>query len=162
MKKLSIVRFVKLTDGMIHKFLHTDNLKATILIRLMVGLVFLSEGIQKFLFPALRGTGRFEDIGLPSPEFLGSFVGTFEIICGSLVLLGLFTRFASIPLIIIMLVAISTTKVDILAEKGLWEMLHASRTDWAMLLACIFLLIRGSGNWSFDKVLFSNSKNRYK
>ena len=126
----------------------------------MVGVVFLSEGIQKFLYPALRGTGRFESIGLPSPEFLGSFVGTFEIICGALVLLGLFTHFASIPLIIIMLVAISTTKVDILTEKGLWEMLHASRTDWAMLLGCIFLLIRSSGYWSLDKVLHFHSQSR--
>ena len=145
---------------MLKKFLHTDNSKSTLLIRFMVGVVFLSEGIQKFLYPALRGTGRFESIGLPSPEFLGSFVGTFEIICGALVLLGLFTHFASIPLIIIMLVAISTTKVDILAEKGLWEMLHASRTDWAMLLACIFLLIRGSGYWSLDKVLHFHSQSR--
>lgn len=145
---------------MLQKFLYTDNSKTTILIRLMVGLVFLSEGIQKFLFPVLRGTGRFESIGLPSPEFLGTFVGTFEIICGALVLLGLFTRFASIPLIIIMLVAISTTKVEILAEKGLWEMLHASRTDWAMLLGCIFLLIRSSGYWSLDKVLHSHTQSR--
>ena len=145
---------------MFKKFLYTDNSKATMLIRLMVGLVFLSEGIQKFLFPALRGTGRFESIGLPSPEFLGPFVGTFEIICGTLILLGLFTRMASIPLIIIMLTAIFTTKVDLLAESGLWEMLHAGRTDWAMLLACIFLLISGSGYWALDKVLHHNDQSR--
>jgi len=122
----------------------------------MVGIVFLSEGIQKFLYPATRGTGRFESIGLPSPEFLGSFVGTLEIICGLLVLVGLLTRFASIPLIIIMLVAIFTTKLEILIEKGFWEMMHASRTDWSMLLGSIFLLIRGAGYWSLDKLLFKN------
>jgi len=142
---------------MLKKLLHADNAKATMLIRLMVGLVFLSEGIQKFLLPALRGAGRFESIGLPSPEFLGYFVGTFEIICGVMILFGLFTRFASIPLVIIMLVAISTTKVEILAEKGLWQMLHASRTDWAMLLGSIFLLIRGSGYWSLDKLFHSRT-----
>lgn len=124
--------------------------KAIILIRLSIGVVFLSEGIQKFLFQDTRGAGRFEKIGLLSPEFLGYFVGSFEIICGSLVLLGLFTRLACIPLIIIMVTAILTTKTEILAEKGLWEMLHESRTDWAMLLGSIFLLIKGGGMWSGD------------
>jgi putative oxidoreductase len=140
---------------MLKKFLHTDTSKTTLILRLMVGVVFLSEGIQKFLFPLVRGSGRFESIGLPSPEFLGSFVGTFEIVCGVLVLLGLLTRYASIPLIIIMLVAIFTTKADILAEKGFWEMMHASRTDWSMLLGSIYLLIRGGGYWSLDKALFN-------
>lgn len=117
----------------------------------MVGSVFLSEGIQKFLFPAIRGAGRFERIGLPAPEFLGNFVGSFEVICGILILLGLFTRFAVLPVIIIMLVAISTTKFDILASQGFWEMMHASRTDFSMLLGSIFLLIRGGGMWSMDQ-----------
>lgn len=138
---------------MFKKIIHTDNSKATILIRLMVGVVFLSEGIQKFLFSDTLGTGRFEKIGLPSPEFLGSFVGTFEILCGTLILIGLLTRLASIPLIIIMLVAIATTKSEVLANKGFWEMMHGSRTDWAMLLGSIFLLIKGGGYWSMDKKL---------
>ncbi|WP_339735152.1 DoxX family protein [uncultured Sunxiuqinia sp.] len=120
------------------------------MIRLMVGVVFLSEGIQKFLFPAIRGAGRFEKIGLPSPEFLGSFVGSFEIVCGLLILIGLYTRLASIPLIIIMLVAISTTKVDILLNDGFWMMMHAARTDYAMLLGSLFLLLKGAGQWSVD------------
>lgn len=130
--------------------LSTDNSKATILIRLMVGAIFLSEGYQKFIFPAIRGAGRFEKIGLPLPDFLGTFVGVFEVLCGILILVGLLTRWASIPLIIIMLVAIATTKTDILADKGFWEMLHGSRTDWAMLLGSIFLLIKGGGYWSVD------------
>src|SRR5690606_938202 len=116
------------------KIIQTDQAPTTLLIRFMVGGVFLSEGFQKFLFPAVRGAGRFEKIGLPYPEFLGSFVGFFEIAGGLLVLLGLFTRLASIPLIIIMLVAMATTKTQLLADKGFWEMLHGSRTDWSMLL----------------------------
>ena len=74
-------------------------------------------GIQKFLFPAIRGAGRFEKIGLPSPEFLGAFVGTFEIVCGALILLGLLTRLASVPTLVIMLVAIATTKSEILVTS---------------------------------------------
>jgi len=116
----------------------------------MVGAVFLSEGIQKFLFPDALGSGRFEKIGLPTPEFLGSFVGSFEMLCGLLVLLGVFTRLASIPLIIIMLTAIATTKAKVLADSGFWEMMHGSRTDWAMLLGSIFLLIEGAGAYSVD------------
>ncbi|TJY61509.1 DoxX family protein [Sphingobacterium alkalisoli] len=140
---------------MFQKITKTDLSKTTILIRIMIGAVFLSEGIQKFLFPAIRGAGRFEKIGLPSPEFLGSFVGTFEILCGILVLTGLFTRLASIPLITIMLVAIAATKSEVLAEKGFWEMMHGSRTDWAMLVGNIFLLIKGGGRWSIDSLVFN-------
>lgn len=143
---------------MLQKIIQTNGSKTTILIRLIVGAVFFSEGIQKFLFPAIRGAGRFEKIGLPSPEFLGSFVGAFEILCGTLVLLGLFTRLASIPLIIIMLVAVATTKADVLAEKGFWEMMHGSRTDWSMLLGSIFLLIKGGGYWSVDNKLNNTKK----
>ncbi|ASS50959.1 MAG: DoxX family protein [Candidatus Fluviicola riflensis] len=143
---------------MFRKLIHTDNSKTTLLIRLMVGAVFLSEGIQKFLFPDLLGAGRFAKIGLPSPEFLGSFVGSFEIVCGALVLLGLLTRFASFPLIIIILVAIATTKTEVLADKGFWEMLHVCRTDWAMFLGSIFLLIKGGGSLSVDKKIMNGGK----
>ena len=122
-------------------------------IRLMVGSVFLSEGLQKFLFPALRGAGRFIKIGLPAPEFLGYFVGSFEVICGILILLGLFTRYAAVPLIVIMLVAIGSTKIPILIDQGFWEMAHAARTDWAMLLGSLFLLINGGGQYALDTKL---------
>jgi putative oxidoreductase len=128
----------------------TSNTSAILLIRLMVGGVFLSEGIQKFLFPDSRGAGRFETIGLPYPDMLGALVGGFEIICGILVLTGFAIRFAVIPLIVIMLVAISTTKVPQLADKGIWETLHASRTDFSMLMGSLFLLLMGAGSWSAD------------
>ncbi len=138
---------------MFQKIISTGNAKTTILIRLMVGAVFLSEGIQKFLSAGKLGAGRFAKIGLPSPDFLGGFVGSFEIFCGALVLVGLLTRLAAIPLLIIMLVAIATTKAQLLADNGFWPMLHDSRTDWAMLLGNIFLLISGGGFWSWDKKL---------
>ncbi|EMR01489.1 DoxX family protein [Cesiribacter andamanensis] len=138
---------------MIQALLRTDSAPTTLLIRLMVGVVFLSEGIQKFLFPSQRGVGRFEKIGLPEPEFLAYFVASFEVACGGLLLLGLLSRLAAIPLIIIMLVALGTTKADLFANEGFWAMLHGSRTDWAMLLGSIFLLIKGGGRWSADGAL---------
>ena len=141
---------------MFQKIIQTDNSKTTIIIRLIVGIVFLSEGIQKFLFPIVRGAGRFEKIGLPSPELLGSFVGTFEILCGILILIGLFSRLASIPTFIIMIVALATTKSEVLANDGFWQMMHSSRTDWAMLLGSLFLIIKGGGKWSIDRLFMKN------
>jgi uncharacterized membrane protein YphA (DoxX/SURF4 family) len=128
----------------------TANAPSFLLIRLMVGGVFLSEGIQKFLYPELRGAGRFESIGLPSPELLGPLVGGFEIACGILVLVGFTVRYAVVPLIFIMAVAITTTKIPQFGEKGVWEALHASRTDFSMLMGSLFLLVNGAGSWSFD------------
>lgn len=141
------------TNRNAHLLLHTDDAGSTMLIRLSVGAVFLSEGIQKFLFPELRGAGRFELIGLPEPDFLGAFVGGFEVFCGVLVLIGCLTRLASIPLLLIMLVAIYTTKETVLANEGFWPLLHGSRTDWAMLLGSLFLFIKGGGRWSLDQQL---------
>jgi len=126
------------------------------LIRLMVGTVFLSEGIQKFLFPDRLGAGRFLEIGLPAPEFLGPFVGSFEIACGSLVVAGLVTRMAVLPLLAIMTVALTTTKWPLLADQGFWHMAHESRTDWSMTLGSLYLLIVGAGRWSLDAWLSSH------
>ena len=125
----------------------------TILIRLSVGAIFLSEGIQKFINPTEVGSGRFAKVGMPNPEVLAPFVGTFEIVCGLLVLVGFLTRLAVIPLLVVMLVAISTTKIPILLGKGFWSMAHEARTDYAMLLGSTFLLIVGAGRWSVDHLL---------
>ncbi|HBL77334.1 MAG: DoxX family protein [Bacteroidetes bacterium GWF2_42_66] len=138
--------------------LYTVNDNRTILIRLIVGLIFLSEGIQKYMFPELVGTGRFEKIGFADPAFWAYFAATFEIICGSLVLFGLLTRLASIPLLVIMMTAFVTTKWPIFINKGFWNMAHEYRTDFAMTLLLIYLLIYGAGKWSFDSKIYKPSK----
>jgi putative oxidoreductase len=135
------------------KIINTEAPAAVILIRLIVGAVFLSEGLQKFLFASELGAGRFAKIGIPNPEFFGPFVGAFEILCGALVLLGLFTRVALLPLLIIISVAIATTKLATLPDKGFWSTAHEGRTDYAMLLSIIFLLKVGAGVWSVDRRL---------
>jgi putative oxidoreductase len=124
-----------------------------VLIRLVVGCVFLSEGIQKFLFPTALGVGRFAQIGIPAPEFFAPFVGVFEIGCGLAIIAGLATRLAAVPLIIDMIVAIATTKVPIFSKSGFWAMAHEARTDFSMLLGLIFLLCVGAGSWSVDSRL---------
>ena len=147
----------------------------TILVRLMVGLVvFFPEGIQKLVFPEILGAGRFANIGIPYPEVMGPFVGTVEVVCGTLVILGLLTRLAAIPLIVIMVVAIVSTKLPIwaghdiwifympkLARYGFWSMAHEARDDFLMLLGSIYLLIAGAGAWSLDAMLARECRALY-
>ena len=142
------------------RLLATSAPSATVLVRLIVGAVFLSEGVQKFLYPAALGVGRFAKIGIPWPEFSAPFDAVFEIGCGLLILLGLLTRLAAIPLVVDMLVAIATTKVPMLLEKGFWSMAHEARTDWSMLLGAVFLLIVGGGAWSIDARLTRREVDR--
>lgn len=137
-----------------------------VLIRLMVGAVFFTEGLQKFIFPAARGPGRFDGMGFPNPEFWSYVVGTVETACGALVLAGLLVRLAALPLVVVMLVAIVTTKIPILlghgfgpfgvrelSTYGFWSMTHEMRTDWSMLLGSIFLVLVGAGPLSLDAAL---------
>lgn len=156
---------------MLRQILQTDAAKTTILIRLMVGSVFLSEGIQKFLYATQRGVGRFESMGFPAPEFFGNFVGVSEILAGLLILAGLFTRFGAFTTFVIMTVAIIVTKIPIafgesfgpfvvreLNTYGFWSMAHEMRTDWAMWLGSLFLMIKGGGKWSLDLEWFSTEE----
>jgi putative oxidoreductase len=150
-------------EDWLDRIMITNAPAAVILIRIMVGGVFLSEGIQKFLYPDQVGPGRFERIGIPSPELTGPLVGATEMVCGALVLAGLLTRAAVLPLIAVMLVAIVSTKIPILlgygfwgfslretAYGGFWGMAHEARTDFSMLMGSLFLLLAGAGRWSLD------------
>src|SRR5262249_19032485 len=130
-----------------------------ILVRLLVGWVFFSEGAQKFIFPAAFGVGRFEKIGIPAPYFFAPFVGSVEIVCGLLGILGLLTRLAAIPLVIDISVAIATTKIPMLAKSGFWATMHQARTDLCMLLGSLFLIAVGSVCLSLDKRLHGASES---
>jgi putative oxidoreductase len=135
------------------KLVSTSAPRSVVLVRLVVGAVFLSEGIQKFLFAADLGIGRFAKIGIPAPEVMAPFVGFCEILCGVLILVGLLTRPASFVMLVNILVAIGTTKIPLLLAKGFWNFAHESRVDYAMLLGALFLLIVGAGGLSVDATL---------
>jgi uncharacterized membrane protein YphA (DoxX/SURF4 family) len=158
--------------------LRTRETGWVILIRLLVGLVvFFSEGLQKLFFPDILGAGRFARIGIPYPELMGPFVGVVEIVCGLLIIVGVFTRLATIPLLIVMIVAVVSTKAPIvlghdigpfqilgqdvgpfhlaadIMRLGFWSAQHEARADLTIFLGLLFLLIVGAGRWSFDAVL---------
>jgi len=132
---------------------------SVILVRLLVGWVFLSEGVQKFLFPAALGVGRFAKIGIPAPHFFAPFVGVVEIVCGLLVIVGFLTRLAAIPLAIDISVAIATTKIPMLAKDGFWGTMHEARTDLCMLLGSLFLIAVGSGRLSLDTTVHVSNES---
>ena len=148
----------------LNNLLRTSESGWTILVRLLVGLVvFLPEGIQKLAYADMLGAGRFRKIGIPFADIMGPFVGAVEVVCGALIIVGLLTRLAAVPLIIIMIVALVSTKLPILLghdvgmfhlgdikRLGFWSAMHESRADLTMLFGCIYLLIVGAGKWSLD------------
>ncbi len=144
--------------------------KAVVLIRLMVGGVFLVEGILKFHFPEELGAGRFAKIGISIPAVAGPFVAGVETVFGALVLVGLLTRLAAIPLLIDISVAILSTKIPVLLGHGFWgfaapklahygvlSMIHEARTDFSMWLGLVFILITGAGPLSLDWIFMSRT-----
>ena len=151
---------------LIHKSLATTAPAATVFVRVIVGWVFFSEGISKFIPEYALGAARFEQIGIPAPHVMAPFVGVVEIVCGALLMAGLFTRLAALPLLINISVAILSTKVPILLgvgywkftlpdlhHYGFWSMMHEARTDFSMWMGLVFLLIVGAGGISLDALV---------
>jgi putative oxidoreductase len=119
-------------------------------VRIVVGLVFIAEGIQKFLFPAELGVGRFVKIGIPMPEIMAPFVGGLETLGGALLVVGLFSRLIAVPLLISMCVAITSTKLVALGKVGFWKTAHEARTDALMIAGLVLILALGPGRASID------------
>jgi uncharacterized membrane protein YphA (DoxX/SURF4 family) len=138
--------------------------RSTLLLRLMAGGVFLSEGILKFVYTN-QGVGRFTKLGMPFPHETATFVGGLEIVGGLLLITGLFTRVIAIPFIVEMIVAILSTKISLYLGTsplplppspptvGFWAVMHETRSDYAQILTSTFLLIAGPGRWSLDALL---------
>jgi putative oxidoreductase len=146
-----------------------DGPRATILIRVMAGTVFLWEGILKFVY-ANQGVGRFTKLGFPAPYFIATADAWLEIVGGILIVSGLLTRLIAIPFIIEMLVAMASTKIPMYLgtsplplppvppQIGFWAVLHEIRSEYAQLASCAFLLWAGPGRWSLDALLARRGK----
>jgi putative oxidoreductase len=122
-----------------------------LLIRLAVGLIFLSQGILKFIDPA-TGLLRFTKIGFTPASFTAHFVATLAILSGVLVLLGLATRPATIPLPAVISIAMVTTKIPefFRPTQGGWYSVSDARADFAMPCSLIFLLATGGGSLDIE------------
>ncbi len=129
----------------------TNNIPGYFLIRIVLGYVFLLAGAQKLLYPAAAAE-RFLGLGFPFPAFTAGLVGVLEALGGLLILLGLFTRLAAVPIAVIMAVAIITTKIPQLTG-GFWQFAPAVRLDAAMLLLAIFVLVNGADRFSLDRIV---------
>ncbi len=141
---------MKFNPANIREWFTTNDLGATLIVRIVLGYVFLVAGLQKFIFPDDMGPGRFEEMGYSFPAFTAYFVGFFETAGAILILVGLATRFAAVPIIIIMLTAIVTTKFPILADDGFWSFAHALRLDFSMLMCALFMWFAGADKRSVD------------
>jgi putative oxidoreductase len=142
-----------------------------LILRLMAGGVFFWEGILKFVY-VNQGVGRFTKLGFPFPEVTAHFVAVGEIIGGLFLIFGLFTRIVSFYFIIEMTVAILSTKISLYLGTsplplppappniGFWAVEHETRSDYAQILVCLFLLIEGAGRRSLDFII-STSKKLY-
>jgi putative oxidoreductase len=125
-----------------------------LLIRTMVGIIFLTEGILKFMLRDELGAGRFAHIGMPVPHLLAPAVGFIEIVSGTALILNIYAGEAAVLLLCVILTALVTTKIPILLGHGLWHFgvpksvphtgvlgfLHEARTDLAMLFSLVAIL----------------------
>jgi uncharacterized membrane protein YphA (DoxX/SURF4 family) len=142
---------------------------SVLIIRLMAGGVFLSEGILKFVYTN-QGVGRFTKLGFPFPDMLATGIGCLEIVGGLMLIFGLLTRFISVVFIGEMIVAILSTKISLYLGTsplplppapptvGAWAVLHETRSDYAQILCSLFLLLAGPGALSLDWNFFGDKK----
>jgi uncharacterized membrane protein YphA (DoxX/SURF4 family) len=138
----------------------TEAPRSVVLVRIAVGVIFFTQGVLKYIDPNL-GAVRFTRIGFSHPYFTAHFVGTFEILCGLLLLLGIGTRLVSIPLLIVIMTAIATTKIPELfrANQGFWYVVSDARTDFAVFCCLVFLISVGGRGWSLDARLTKHNRN---
>jgi putative oxidoreductase len=140
-----------MTESRLERILRPNGPGAILIVRLGLGLVFVTEGIQKFLFPGDLGAGRFAHIGIPAPHVMAPFVGGLEIVGGLAIALGLLARVFAVPLLFSMLVAITSTKLLTFARNGFWKTAHEARTDLLMICGLLLIVAVGPGLRSLDR-----------
>ncbi|TGL65759.1 DoxX family protein [Leptospira sarikeiensis] len=134
-----------------------------IIIRILVGGVFIWEGIIKFLY-VNQGIGRFTKLGFSQPELVASLIGGLEILGGIMILLGVLTKPISFIFVIQMFVAMYLTKLPLFFGTsplpppqappivGIWAVLHEIRSEYSQVLGSLFLYLSGPGRFSVDAI----------
>ena len=116
--------------------------------RWTVGWIFVISGWGK-LHNLEQVINYFGELGIPHPELQAPFASGTELVCGTLILIGLFTRVASVPLIITMLVAIMTAQKDNVHSVGdLFGLI-----EWCYIALLVWLGVAGPGPLSLDALL---------
>jgi putative oxidoreductase len=118
------------------------------LTRLTLGWVFLASGWGK-LHNLPKVIAFFTELGIPAPQFQAGMVSTFELVCGGLVLFGLLTRLASLPLIATMIVALITAKASEIGGPG--DLFGIS--EYLYIVLFVWLALTGAGPFSLDRLL---------
>jgi putative oxidoreductase len=116
--------------------------------RLTLGVAFVGSGWGK-IHNLDKVTEFFTELGIPAPHAQAVFVSWVELVCGALVLLGLATRLASIPLICTMVVALITAKAEEIA--GVSDLVGTIELTYIAL--SLWLTVSGAGALSLDRVL---------
>jgi putative oxidoreductase len=119
-----------------------------LLARVAIGVVFIGTGWGK-LHNLDKITSFFTELGIPAPGLNAVVASSAELVCGILLLVGLFTRLAAVPLVVVMIVAIVTAKRGDI--NGLSDLLGFVETLYIVLFA--WLATAGAGPISLDRVL---------
>lgn len=119
-----------------------------ILSRLTIGFVFIESGWGKF-HDLSKVEAYFQSLGIPLAHLQAPFVSGVELIAGLLILLGLFTRISSLPLIVIMIVAIKTAHLEDLT--GFSSLL--SLTEFLYIILLSWLSVNGAQFLSADAIM---------
>ena len=139
------------------------KLEPLVAIRWAVGIVFITEGVLKYLHPEDIGAGRFARIGLPMPATLAPVVCGVEILCGLALLVNLAPDYAAMALLCVIASALVTTKVPVLLGRqmgpftlmkapyyGVLGFLHEARLDLSMFACLVAIIWR---HWEIGKEL---------
>jgi putative oxidoreductase len=121
----------------------------TTLLRLIVGTTFIAHGSQKLLSFGVGGTAGFlGSLGVPMANVMAPVLIATEVGGGILLLLGLLTRYVSIPLLFTMVVAIATVHL----QHGFFL---PQGYEFALLLAVglVTLALQGSGAFALDNAI---------
>lgn len=121
-----------------------------VILRVVLGIIFLAHGLDKFQSGISNISGFFESIGVPG--YMAVVVAVIETVGGIALILGAATRIVSMLLAFILLVAIFTAKISA-GFLGGYEL------DVALMAIAVSLAITGSNLWSIDS-LFSSKKNK--